>query len=70
MNFNAKRAELVLLMHKFVPRSRVEIFCIKHTGSTPLDPTNVLGHLGPFCYYTNFHAKWVELVQLMHNFLQ
>ena len=31
----AKRAELV---QKFVPRSRVEIFCNERTRSTPLDP--------------------------------
>ena len=33
--FGAKRAELV---QKFVPRSRVGIFCIERTRSTPLDP--------------------------------
>ena len=35
MNLGAKRAELV---QKFVPRSRVEIFCKEGTRSTPLDP--------------------------------
>ena len=33
-----KRAELVQLMQKFVPRSRVRIFHNKRTWSTPLDP--------------------------------
>ena len=32
---DAKRAEVV---QKFVPRSRVGIFCNEHTRSTPLDP--------------------------------
>ena len=45
----AKRAELV---QKFVPRSRVGIFCNKRTRSTPLDPKMmfwcVLYHLGAF----------------------
>ena len=45
----AKRAEVV---QKFVPRSRVGIFCNKHTRSTPLDPKLkflcVLYYLGPF----------------------
>ena len=34
IKLSAKRAELV---QKFVPRSRVGIFCNKHTQSTPLD---------------------------------
>ena len=32
-----KRVELVQLMHKFVPWSRIGIFCNKHTRSTPLN---------------------------------
>ena len=35
IKLGAKRAELV---HKFVPRSRIGIFCDERTGSTPLDP--------------------------------
>ena len=35
MKLGAKWAELV---QKFMPRSRVGIFCNKHTRSTPLDP--------------------------------
>ena len=35
---DAQRAELVQLMQKFVPRSRVGIFHNESTGSTPLEP--------------------------------
>jgi hypothetical protein len=38
MNFGAKRAELLQLMHKFVPHSHVRIFHNERTRSTPLDP--------------------------------
>src|SRR6185312_10237153 len=38
MKLGAKRGELVQLMQKFAPRSRVEIFCNERTRSTPLDP--------------------------------
>ena len=38
MKLGAKRAELVQLMQKFVPRSRVGIFHNERTRSTPLDP--------------------------------
>ena len=34
----AKWVELVQLMHKFVPWSRIGIFCNKRTRSTPLNP--------------------------------
>ena len=34
----SKQAELVELMQKFVPRSRVGIFCNERTRSTPLYP--------------------------------
>jgi len=34
----AKRAKLVQLMKKFVPRSRVRIFCNEHSRFTPLNP--------------------------------
>ena len=34
----AKGADLVQLMQKFVPRSRIRIFRNEHTRSTPLDP--------------------------------
>jgi hypothetical protein len=38
MNFGAKRAGLVKLMHKFMQPSRVGIFRNERTGSTTLDP--------------------------------
>ena len=36
-----KRAKLVQLMQKFVPRSQVRIFRNKHSWSTPLDPKHM-----------------------------
>jgi hypothetical protein len=36
MNFGAKQAELLQLVHKFVQRSRVRIFRIERTRSTLL----------------------------------
>jgi hypothetical protein len=42
MSFGAKWAELVPLMHKFVQRSRIEIFGNKRTRSTPLVPKLML----------------------------
>ena len=63
----AKRAELV---EKSVPRSRVGIFCNKHTQSTPLDPKLTFCcvlyfwvYLGPFGCYAELGAKQAELVQ-------
>ena len=63
----AKRAELV---QKFVPRSRVRIFCKERTRSPPLDRKLTLGafrtiwvHLGPFDCLTKLGAKQAELVQ-------
>ena len=38
-----KRSELVQLMQKFVPRSRVGIFLNERTRSTPLDPKSCFG---------------------------
>ena len=38
IKLSAKRAELEQLMQKFVPRSRIGIFCSEPTQSTPLDP--------------------------------
>ena len=76
MKLGAKRAELVQLMQKFVPRSRVGIFHNERTQSTPLDPklmfvcvSYVWVHLAMFHYYTKLIAKQVELVQLMHKFV-
>jgi hypothetical protein len=37
----------------------------------PIRPQgHVFGYFGLFRYYTNFRAKRVELVQLMHKFVQ
>ena len=74
MKLGAKRAELVQLMQKFVPRSRVGIF----TTNTPNPPhwtlnssfvafLSVWVHLGLFCYGSKLSAKWAELVQLMQK---
>ena len=76
MKLGAKRVELVQLMHKFVPQSRIVIFRKEHTRSTPLEPNSCSGafrsvsvHLAMFSYYTELDAKRVELVQLMHKFV-
>jgi hypothetical protein len=76
MKLSAKRVELVQLMHKFVPQSRIRIFCKERTQSTPLEPNFCSGafcsvsvHLAMFRYYTALGAKWVELVQLMKKFV-
>ena len=72
----AKRVELVQLMQKFVPWSRIRIFRDERTQSTPWTlnsclcaSRSVCVYLAIFCYYTKLGAKWVELVQLMHKFL-
>src|SRR6185436_14552444 len=69
-NLDTKRAELVQLMQKFVPRSRLRIFGNERTRSTPLDPklmfrcvSNHLGALGLFGCLTKLEAKQAELVQ-------
>jgi hypothetical protein len=64
---SSKRAKLV---QKFVPRSRVGIFCSERTRYTPLD-SNVmfwcvlyyLDAFGPFSCLTKLNAKRAELVQ-------
>jgi hypothetical protein len=76
MKLGAKRVELVQLMHKFVPLSRIRIFRKEHTRSTPLDPNSCSGafcsvsvHLAMFRYYTELGAQFVELLQLMKKFV-
>ena len=63
----AKRTELV---QKFVPWSRVGIFCNERTWSTPLTLNSRFGafltiwvHSGPFGYLTKLGAKRAEVVQ-------
>ena len=71
----AKRVELVQLMQKFVPWSRIRIFRNKRTQSTPLDHSclrvsrSVWVYLAIFRYSTKLSAKRVEPVQLMHKFV-
>ena len=76
MKLGAKRVELVQLMQKIVPWSRIRIFRNEWTQSTPLDlklmfgaPRSVWVHLAMFHYYRKLVAKRVELVQLMHKFV-
>ena len=64
---NEKRAELV---QKFVPRSRVLSFRIKHTRLSPLGPKLIfwclsyyLGTFGTVCCLTKLGAKRAEVVQ-------
>jgi hypothetical protein len=69
-NFGVKRAELVQLMHKFVPRCCVRIFSQRTHPIHPIaHQTHVLVRFGLFHYCTNFGAKRAELVQLMHMFM-
>ena len=63
----AKRAELV---QKFVPQSRVQMFCNERTRSTHWTLNSCFGefhtilvHLEPFGCLTKLGAKWGELVQ-------
>ena len=63
MKLGAKRVELVQLMHKFVPSSRIGIFCKERTRSTPLEPNSCSGafrsvpvHLAMFRYNTELGA--------------
>jgi hypothetical protein len=44
-NFSAERVELVLLMHKFVIRSRVGIFRNERTRSTTFNPKHMFWHI-------------------------
>ena len=52
MKLDAKQGELEQLMQKFVPQSRIGIFCDESTRSTPLDPKLMFWcvsyHLGVF----------------------
>ena len=73
---DAKWAELVQLMQKLMPRSRVGICRNKRTRSTPLDQKlmffvfrSVWVHIGPFYYSMKLDAKWAKLVQLVQKFM-
>ena len=72
----AKRAKLVQLMQKFVPRCLVRIFATNAPDPHhwTLDSCfcmfhSVRMHLGPFCYCTKLAAKRTKLVQLMQKFV-
>ena len=74
---DAIRVEQVQLMHTFVPWNRIWIFRNQQTRSTSFDhklmfwsSRSVWVHLAMFHYYTKLGAKRVELVQLMHKFVQ
>ena len=76
MKLGAKRAELVQLMQKFAPRSRVGIFRNERTRFTPLHLKHMfwcvlwsLGGFGSFHYCMKLGAKRAELVQLMQKFV-
>src|SRR6185369_7221521 len=63
-------AKLAELVQKFVPRSRIGIFCNGRTRSTPLDPKltfwvfhTICVNLGPFGCLKKLGAKRAELVQ-------
>ena len=73
----AKRAKLVQLMQKFVPRCLIRIFATNAPDPHhwTLDSCfcmfhSVRMHLGPFCYCTKLAAKRAKLVQLMQKFVQ
>jgi len=74
MKLVAKHTELVELMQKFVPRSRVVIFRNQRTPSTPLDPKHSFGrfrsiwvHFGSFRKCMKVGARHTELVQLIQK---
>ena len=76
VKLGAKRAELVQLVQKFVPRSRVGIFRNERTKSNPYDLNSYFGpfhsvwlHLGLFHYGSKLRTKRTELVQLMQKLM-
>ena len=71
-----KRAKLVQLMQKFLPRCLVRIFRNERSWSTPMEPKLMfwcisicLGALGTVPYCTKLAAKRAKLVQLMQKFV-
>jgi len=76
MKLAAKRAKLVQVMQKFLPRCLVRSFCNERSRSTPLDPKLMFGcvslHSGAFGTVSLLHetrCKWANLVQLMQEFV-
>ena len=83
MKLGAKRAELVQLVQKFVPQSRIRIFRNEHAQCSPYDPKLIFWHvscfgafhsvwvrLESFFYCRKLGAKWAELVQLLQKIVQ
>ena len=75
MKLDAKQGELVLLMHKLVPRSHIEIFRKERIQSSSLDLNScfialysVWVHLLTFRNCMKLGAERGELVQLMQKF--
>src|SRR6185295_13491853 len=73
----AKRAKLVQLMQKFVPRCLVRIFATNAPNPHHWTLNSCFGaflsvrvHFGPFRYCTKLGAKRAKLVQLMQKFVQ
>ena len=71
-----KRAELLQLMQKFVPRSRIGIFRMNAPDPPHWTLNSCFGasrsvwvHFGLFHYCTKLVAKRVELVQLVQKFV-
>ena len=71
-----KRAKLVQLMQKFVPRCFVRIFATNipdphhwSLNSCFFAFLSIWVHLGPFRYYTKLATKCAKLVHLMQKFM-
>ena len=73
MILHVKHAEISQLVPKYVPRSRVGIFCSERSQPTPIDPNLmfwcILYHLGQFFCTTKLGVERAELKQLMQNFV-
>jgi len=76
MKLGSKRAELVRLMQKFVPRSRVGILATNASDPHHWTLNSCFGvfhrvwvHLAPFCHLTKLGSKWAELLKSMQKFV-
>ena len=63
----AKQANLMQLMQKFVPGCLVRVILNERSRSTPLDPKLMFScdsfHLGAFGTVLQLHETWCEMVQ-------
>src|SRR6185312_13499483 len=73
---DTKWAELMQLMQKFVPRSRIEFFAMNAPDPPHWTLNSCFGasrsvwvHFGLFYYCTKLSAKRVKLVQLVQKFV-